>query len=238
MTSNRVAMPDHHSRYSANERRNPIPGNADAIEGEITRYRDLSERCRQAEHQIHRLSLDSWDGPASDLFEVRREQLRQQWAIARIAFRDCADALDRYRQTLITVQHLARLAQLRTPADGHRLEEDIKRWQAQRSEQAEVTAGELQDARRRLLGIDALFGKPLTRTRAEPPAPQPAPPATSGPPATHPPAADPTHRDDRSPRMLRVRIHALCAEVLDADYISADLLRVTTNGHLRADGRS
>jgi Putative T7SS secretion signal domain len=197
----------------AQDRRNPISGNPDALEGEINRYRDLSERCRQAEHEIQKLRLGRWVGTAAEGFGIRRELLRQQWAIARIAFRDCADALDRYRQTLITVQSLARTATL---------DEDLERWRAQKSEQAARTTIELRDAFHRLLSLAPLVNGQLAGVA---PALAPSHPSPSPDPKTaRKRSDDSTRSEDQSPRMLQLRIRALCTAVLDADYVSAEHL--------------
>lgn len=208
------------------DRRNPIPGNPDALEGEINRYRDLSERCRQAEHQIQKLRLGRWVGQAAEGFGIRREQLKQHWAIARIAFRDCADALDRYRQTLITVQGLARSATQHPPADGdyRRVNEDIERWRGQKSEQAARTAMELRDAFGRLLSLAPLVNG---QTAGVAPAllPGQLTDATNHERSTARKRSDGSNgSEDMSPRMLRVRIRALCMAVLEADYVSAEQL--------------
>nr|WP_157527304.1 hypothetical protein [Kibdelosporangium sp. MJ126-NF4]CEL14045.1 hypothetical protein [Kibdelosporangium sp. MJ126-NF4] len=200
----------------------PIPGDPDELEHEISRYRDLVERCHQAEKDLENLPVDEWRGQSAQAFDAHRETMKGQVKTARIAFDDTAEALDRYRETLITVQSLAKYAIQRAQHDGNwvRANEDIDLWRGQNSAEAAIAARDLQDATGRLRSISALV------TDRVPDAPTPNPPLGSVIRLKKSDRQRPTHRpvtpEDETPRMRHDRIRALCDAVLDASYVSAD----------------
>ncbi|MFL6143812.1 MAG: hypothetical protein ACJ72N_18360 [Labedaea sp.] len=211
------------------DRRNPFPCNTDALEGEITRYRTLSERCGHAAHQAERLPLEAWVGAAANAFESYHERLTAQWTVARVVFIECADALRDYRELMITIQGLGRsvVQQAHLDGDVRREAEDLELLRAQKSDQAALTATKLLGAAKQLEALGPLL-KHDQKSHA----------------STVPTSADAStdrstqvqdfqqldfskatiHPLDQTPRMLQHRTRNLCAAVLDGDYISAEHL--------------
>jgi uncharacterized protein YukE len=208
---------------------NPIPGNPQAIQGEIDRVTNLRDCCGAGEKQIRNVTIDTWQGTAASEFETFRSRWARQWTNAYDEYDRWSGTLVEYREILVTTQALARnaIAEATSDHDWARARTTINTLRAQHSAAASRAANVIDDVARGLRLLPRLLDTPNTdgsATRRQS--------ITSGgnPGETaqrttiaHRPADEPTPIE-QSPAELYRRAKSLCDAVLDATFVSAETL--------------
>lgn len=175
-----------------------MPGNANAINGEIRRLDDLKERLWSTGEALRHLTITSWAGPAHNAFDDFRHRFARHWLTAGDLHDDAARALERYRWTLVDLQWRIHNA-------SHLSAPDVARWRHQLDTEAHAAAAAIRQAANSLASLPRLLTDPL-------PTP-PAPPA----PVERRAAFDPRAAD---PATFRHRVQRLSDQVLLADIIA------------------
>lgn len=189
-----------------------LPGNANAIGGEIRRLDDLKERFWSTGAALRTLPIEGWEGAARGSFDDFRCNVATRWLCAGDLHEDAARALERYHETLVDLRRRVATAGPATmnPAAAAL---DSARWRQQLDSEARAAATAI---RRATQGLSS-----LPRLR------EPAPP----PPAVVPPAGEPPRRSEAlagldprtaqsDPALYRRAVQALNEEVLLADFIA------------------
>jgi len=146
---------------------NPLPGNVQALTGEIDRLLRIRDRCNDAARDLRLARLDTWTGPAASAFqEFRHSRFAKQLDEAGDAHERAAEVLTEYRDAVSTLQPLCKRAVERARCDAtyaqSDAEADIVRWQQQINAIAADIADRLREASDRLDGLRSLFANAET----------------------------------------------------------------------------
>lgn len=203
---------------------NPIPGNPHAIKGEIDRLRDLGERFTEGARVLRATQVDHWDGQTADRFDAFRLAEAKQWETAASAHIRWADALAEYVECLNRVQPRARQAVLdaERTGDWKRASEDIERWRTQLSDVEQSAAKIIEDAGDQLRSLHGSLNNGDTTSTVAPQPTQAPTPEPNGGPRPKPAQASEPPAVRQSPAMLQERTAALCAAILQANFVSAE----------------
>lgn len=204
---------------------NPIPGNPDGLRGEIERIRELSDRCGEAADRLRDLHMEDWHGEAAERFNSFAPEQIRLWETAEDEHGRWAAALEKYRETLLTSQQLAKSSVERARQDGSwgRAEAEIDRWRLQVSGEARLAAAELKDVAVKLWSLPLLLPEQDI-------VPAVVPVAAVGP-LLPEPRKPPEHQGsvivEPDPVRLALdlekdRVNSLCDAILDAEFVSAE----------------
>ncbi len=198
---------------------NPLPGNVHALTGEVERLEHVRDECYGIARAVRGLAFDTWSGRSYVAFDdFRRTRLARQWEEVGDAHDRAAVTIAEHRDTLATLQPLARHAAERTRYDQTYAQNDatadILRWRGQIAAAASKTAGILHEVADQL----GALRPPLKDT---PPEAVPAP-STLAPEPVPVRVARVTmpYGRHQSPAELHDQVNSLCDALLDADYVS------------------
>lgn len=133
-----------------------FPGNADALEGEVRRLRELSGELDSLGDAVRALAIDKWAGPAREAFEHFRQRYRKRLYEVAELHDDAARHLDRYHQTLVELRGRATGAET-VPGTVDLAADDLERWHGQLQAQAHTTAHAIRKVAKTLAGLTALL---------------------------------------------------------------------------------
>jgi type VII secretion system ESX-1 substrate len=193
---------------------NPLPGNVHALSGEVDRLESVRDECYEIARAARGLDFDAWSGPAYSAFDdFRRTRLATQWEEVGDAHDRAATTIAEHRDTLSTLQPLARHAAERTQYDRTYSQADatadILRWRGQVASVAKKTASVLDEVAEQLSALRApLRDEPVI-------VPSPPPPAL-----VRPVVVRQTFGRHRSPAELHAEVVSLCDALLDAEFVS------------------
>jgi hypothetical protein len=198
-----------------------LPGNVDAIDGEVRRLDDVKERLWSTGETLRKLTIDRWYGPARDSFEEFRHRFAHQWLTTGDLHEDAARALERYHRTLAELQ--ARAATADPTTTNTAATADMARWNQQLDSEARAAATAIRRASQALACLPRLLDQRATpTTTATPPA---RPNITALPTQTL--TGDSGNHIELDPRTAQAnppqfhrRVQALSDEILLADFIT------------------
>ncbi len=176
----------------------PLPGNANAVDGEVRRLFALRDHLCSIGDAIQHLDVTGWDGGARDAFDEFRLASANRWYTVADRHEDAARQLERYHNTLVELQ--SRAAHTDPVAD------DLARWRGQLDSAASPAADAIRRAAKELNALPDPLPREPTLTAAPPPV------------ITLNSDLDPrqAHLD---PAAYRQRVEALCEEIAAARII-------------------